>query len=49
MYCFSDDFLGDRIYKTDLDLLNFKEHIIKASEYWQTQRQWMNRDWRADQ
>lgn len=48
MYVFSDDFLGDRIYKTDLDLTNFKEHIIKAANYWLTQRQWMNQEWRAE-
>ena len=48
MYAFSDDYLGDRIYKTDLDMSNFKEHIIKAAAYWLSQRQWMNQEWRAD-
>lgn len=48
MYVFSDDHLGDRIYRTNLDLITFKEHIIKAAAYWLSQRQWMNQDWRAD-
>ena len=48
MYVFSDDYLGDRIYKTDLDMSNFKEHTIKAATYWLSQRQWINQDWRSE-
>ncbi len=48
LYVFSEQYSNDRIYATDLDFKNFKEHAIKAAEYWLTQRQWFNTEWRAD-
>lgn len=47
LYVFSDEYTADRIYPTDLDLSNFKEHAIEAANYWLTQRQWFNNSWRA--
>lgn len=49
MYVFSKQYKQDRIYETDLDFRNFKEHAIKAAKYWLTQRQWFNSNWRADE
>lgn len=48
MYVFSLNETNDRIYSTNLDLDVFKDHIIKAANYWKTQRQWMNNEWRAE-
>lgn len=48
MYVFSEQYTQDRIYPIDLDFKNFKEHAITAAHYWLTQRQWFNRQWRAD-
>lgn len=48
MYVFSERYSQDRIYSIDLDFNNFKEHAIKAANYWLTQRQWFNEQWRAD-
>jgi hypothetical protein len=47
MYVFSDLYSQERIYPTDLDFKNFKEHALLAAEYWLTQRQWFNSDWKA--
>lgn len=47
LYVFSDKYTADRIYPTDLDLSNFKEHAIEAANYWLTQRQWFNTSWKA--
>ena len=47
MYVFSSEYSVDRIYSTDLDLRNFKEHAIQAAQYWLTQRQWFNDSWRV--
>ena len=47
LYVFSDKYTTDRIYPTDLDLSNFKEHAIEAANYWLTQRQWFNSSWKA--
>lgn len=49
MYVFSEKYTQDRIYATDLNFKNFKEHAEKAAEYWLTQRQWFNNNWRADE
>lgn len=49
MYVFSDKYQQGRIYATDLDFKNFKEHVLRAAEYWLTQRQWFNDRWRADE
>jgi hypothetical protein len=48
MYVFSNQENNDRIYSTNLDLETFKTHLVKAANYWQTQRQWMNNEWRAE-
>lgn len=48
MYVFSEQYSQDRIYSIDLDFKNFKEHAITAANYWLTQRQWFNEQWRAD-
>ena len=47
MYVFSELYTQGRIYPTNLDFKNFKEHAIKAADYWLTQRQWFNPDWEA--
>lgn len=47
LYVFSDQYDNDRIYSTDLDMKNFREHALEASEYWLTQRQWLDGDWKA--
>ncbi len=47
LYVFSDMHTCDRIYPTDLELLNFREHAIEAANYWLTQRQWFNNTWKA--
>lgn len=48
MYVFSEQYSQDRIYSIDLDFKNFKEHAIIAANYWLSQRQWFNGQWRAD-
>ena len=48
MYVFSDQYTEDRIYQTDLSFSVFKEHAIQAANYWLTQRQWFNGDWKAE-
>lgn len=48
MYVFSEQYSQDRIYSINLDFKNFKEHAITAANYWLTQRQWFNGQWRAD-
>lgn len=47
LYVFSERYTKDRIYPTDYDMKNFKEHAIIASNYWLTQRQWFDINWRA--
>ena len=47
MYVFSNQYIKDRIYPTDLNMKNFKEHAIEASKYWLKQRQWFNNKWKA--
>lgn len=49
MYVFSEKYSQGRIYATDLDFKNFKEHAESAAQYWLTQRQWFNNNWRADE
>lgn len=48
MYVFSDQYTQGRIYPIGLDLAMFKEHAIKAANYWKTQRQWFNSEWNAE-
>ncbi|MDR0919397.1 MAG: BsaWI family type II restriction enzyme [Oscillospiraceae bacterium] len=47
MYVFSELHTGGRIYPIDLDIKNFKEHAIKASNEWLSQRQWFDYKWMA--
>lgn len=47
LYVFSEQYTDGRIYSTDLDFKNFKEHAIKAADYWLTQRQWFDNTWRV--
>ncbi len=48
LYVFSDKYIKDRIYPIDLDFKNFKDHAVTAANYWLSQRQWFNAEWRAD-
>ena len=48
MYVFSDQYTQGRIYPIDIDFTTFREHAIKAANYWLTQRQWFNMDWKAE-
>lgn len=45
MYVFSEQYSGGRIYPTNLDFKNFKEHAVQAAQYWLTQRQWFDCSW----
>lgn len=45
MYVFSEEYTGGRIYATDLEFKNFKEHAVQAANYWLTQRQWFDHSW----
>lgn len=45
MYVFSEQYAAGRIYATDLDFKNFKEHAVQAAQYWLTQRQWFDHTW----
>lgn len=45
MYVFSEQYTQGRIYPTNLDFVNFKEHAIEAANYWLTQRQWFDTNW----
>lgn len=47
LYVFSNEYDNDRIYSTDINMKHFKEHAIEASNYWLTQRQWLDGDWKA--
>ena len=47
LYVFSDEYDNDRIYSTNIDMKHFKEHAIEAAEFWLTQRQWFDADWKA--
>lgn len=45
MYVFSDQYSQGRIYGTNLDFDNFREHALQAANYWLTQRQWLDNNW----
>lgn len=47
LYVFSEDYTKDRIYPTDYDMKNLKEHAIEAANYWLHQRQWFDIHWKA--
>ena len=45
LYVFSEQYSEGRIYSTDLDFKNFKEHAVYAANYWLKQRQWFDNTW----
>ena len=47
MYVLSEIEEDNRIYHSSFDLDVFTKHAIKAAEYWRTQRQWFNQEWKA--
>lgn len=47
MYVLSDIEPVDRLYKCGFDLDLFTKHAVEAADYWLTQRQWFNREWKA--
>ena len=47
MYVLSKQFNKDRIYSTDIEMINFKEHATEAASYWLSQRQWFDHNWKA--
>ena len=47
MYVFSDKHTGERIYPIHVDFETFADHAKEAAQYWKTQRQWFNLDWKA--
>jgi len=47
LYVFSDKYSNGRIYPTNIKMDNLVDHAIKASQYWLTQRQWFNSQWKA--
>lgn len=49
LYVFSKIDPNGRIYPTDMNLTNFKEHAVIAAKYWIENRQWFNPDWKADE
>lgn len=49
MYVFSEQYTGGRIYATDLNFKNFKEHAVEAAHYWLTQRQWFDHTWNVSE
>ena len=48
MYVLSDIQPVDRMYNCGFDLNLFTKHALEAAEYWLTQRQWFNREWKAN-
>ena len=48
MYVLSDIDTNDRLYHTDFDLDLFADHAKQAANYWLTQRQWFNSEWKAN-
>ena len=47
LYVLSAGHAGDRIYSIDKSFSLFCEHARQAAEYWLTQRQWFNENWKA--
>ena len=48
MYSFTTQEDNDRIYGIDIKFERFIEHALKACKQWSTQRQWIQRDWKAE-
>ena len=47
MYVLSEIEEDDRLYHSTFDLDIFTKHAVQAANYWRTQRQWFNQDWKA--
>ena len=47
MYIYSDKYTGERIYPIHVDFEMFAVHAKEAAQYWKTQRQWFNLEWKA--
>ena len=47
MYVFSNQCNKDRIYSTDMNMKNFKQHAVEAAQFWLKNRQWFNNEWKA--
>lgn len=47
MYVFSDRYTQGRIYPLDANFTVFKRHASQAANFWLTQRQWLNINWKA--
>ena len=47
LYDLSSTTNNDRIYALDINFEILRNHTIKAVEYWHTQRQWFNVEWKA--
>lgn len=47
LYVFSDKYMDDRIYPLDITMKVFVKHAQAAAEFWLTQRQWFNHNWKA--
>ncbi len=48
MYVFSEHYSGERIYPMHVDFDKFATHAKAAAAYWQKQRQWFNKEWKAE-
>ena len=48
MYLFTDEEWNDRIYPIKIDFIKFREHAVKAASDWMSQRQWFDKNWRAE-
>lgn len=48
LYVFSEKYKGERIYPLQLDFKRFSDHAVAAAKYWETQRQWFDKNWKAE-
>jgi len=47
MYVFSKENVDlGRIKTIDITMQAFIEHAIKGADFWQSQRQWLNQNWK---
>ena len=51
MYVFTKDnsIQNDRIKPIDIDMGNLISDCINGAQYWSTQRQWLNHEWRPSE
>ena len=47
MYVLSEIEPIGRMYRCGFDMRLLANHALQAAKYWQTQRQWFNKDWKA--